>query len=119
MLPKLVNGSTGAEELETLRLLARRLTRSSFQLYIPAVGNVSRDALDVMERLAADVAYLHAMRRVLPQAVERGDAVERIEVVAESLLPSARDNAASRRIHEANVQALLAAFGRTDPISPQ
>jgi hypothetical protein len=104
--PRLAGGSNGEEELETLRLLARILKGSHFQLYVPRVGAAEQDKLKVMERLAADVAYLHGLRRVVPALVERGEAWETIETVGESLLPSGLQSAAARAVHAANLRAL-------------
>lgn len=39
-----------------------RAKRRNFQIYIPRCGALSQDRLAVMQRLAADVAYLHEVR---------------------------------------------------------
>jgi hypothetical protein len=104
--PRLAAGSSGEEELEALRLLARILKGSHCQLYVPRVGAAEQDKLKVMERLAADVAYLHGLRRVIPALVARGEAWETVEIVGESLLPLAWQSPAGRGVHAANLRAL-------------
>ena len=56
-----------------------------------------QDKLAVMERLAADVAYLHGLRRVVPALVQRGEHWEMIEAVGESLLPAVMQSACRQR----------------------
>jgi hypothetical protein len=104
--PSLVEGSDGEEELDMLRLIARILKGHHFQLYIPRVGAMVQDKLLVMERLAADVAYLHGLRRVIPGLVQRGDSWETIETVGESLLPAAMQSPAAKAVHTANLRTL-------------
>jgi len=104
--PRILPGSDGSEELETLRLLARLIKSENFQLCVPRVGATVREKPAVMERLAADVAYLHGLRRVIPGLIQRGEPLETIEVIAESLLPADRHSEEAQRIHDANVQAL-------------
>ena len=106
-LPALAPASDGSEELETLRLLARLLKQRPLQFYIPQQGTTCIDAMQVMERLAADVAYLHGLRRVIPKALERGDALETVEIMAESLLPRDRSSAPAAAAHERNVRLLM------------
>jgi hypothetical protein len=105
--PMLGAASTGEEELDTLRLLARLLKARNFQLYIPAVGAISKERMEVMEWLAADVAYLHGLRRVILPLVQQGEALETIERIADSLLPPLRRAARAEMVHEQNIQALL------------
>src|SRR5262249_50977149 len=62
-VPRLAPASDGSDELETLRLLARLVKQSRLAFYIPHIGAESSDKIVVMERLASDVAYLHALRR--------------------------------------------------------
>ncbi len=69
-----------------------------------------REKPAVMERLAGDVAYLHGLRRVIPGLIKRGEPLETIEVVAESLLPDDRRSEVAQRIHDDNVQALTGIF---------
>lgn len=104
--PRLAGGSDGEEELDTLRLIARILKGYHFQLYIPHRGSMVQDKLVVMERLAADVAYLHGLRRVVPALVQRGESWEMIEAVGASLLPSAVESPAARAVHTANLHTL-------------
>ncbi|MFN8464617.1 MAG: hypothetical protein U0X20_03665 [Caldilineaceae bacterium] len=104
--PRLAVGSDGEEELDTLRLIARILKGHHFQLYVPRVGAMVQDKLVVMERLAADVAYLHGLRRVVPGLIQRGDSWEMIEAVGESLLPSAMQSPAAKVVHTANLRML-------------
>ena len=104
--PHLAAGSDGEDELDTLRLIARILKGHHFQLYIPHTGAMVQDKLAVMERLAADVAYLHGLRRVIPALVERGESWEMIDAVGESLLPAAMQSAAARAVHTANLRTL-------------
>ena len=104
--PRLAGGSDGEEELDTLRLIARILKGHHFQLYIPRVGAMVQDKLVVMERLAADVAYLHGLRRVVPGLVQRGDSWEMIEAVGESLLPATMQSPVAKTVHIANLRTL-------------
>ena len=99
-------GLDGEEELDTLRLIARILKGHHFQLYIPYLGAMVQDKLAVMERLAADVAYLHGLRRVIPALVARGESWEMIETVGESLLPAAMQSPAAKAVHTANLRTL-------------
>ena len=108
--PRILPGSDGSEELETLRLLARLIKSENFQLCVPRVGATVREKPAVMERLAGDVAYLHGLRRVIPGLIKRGEPLETIEVVAESLLPDDRRSEVAQRIHDDNVQALTGIF---------
>jgi hypothetical protein len=110
-LPHIVPGSDGGEELGALRLLARLLKERPLQFFIPSVGAPADDTVVVMERLAADVAYLHGLRRVIPAALARGEALETVENLADSLLPAARDNGPARAVHSANVRLLLESAG--------
>jgi hypothetical protein len=107
--PRLAAGSAGEEELDTLRLIARILKGHHFQLYVPHLGTMAQDKLAVMERLAADVAYLHGLRRVIPALVQRGESWEMVETVGESLLPGTMQSAAARDVHTANLRTLYAA----------
>ncbi len=106
--PRLAANSNGAEELDTLRLIARLLKGRHFQLYIPRIGALCRDKLAVMERLAADVAYLHGLRRVLPALAQRGEPWESVEIIAASLLPVSMQSPAAQAMHRANLRTLLA-----------
>lgn len=105
-LPLLASGSNGDDEIETLRLLAQLVKQRRVDLYVPSIGSVCNDRVEVMGRLAADVSYLHGLRRVIPGAVQRGEALERIEQLADTLLPDKRRTDHCRRIHEENVERL-------------
>ena len=104
--PSLAEGSNGEEELDALRLIARTLKGHHFQLYIPRVGAMVQDKLVVMERLAADVAYLHGLRRVVPGLVQRGESWEMVEAVGVSLLPAGMQSPAAKAVHTANLLTL-------------
>ena len=105
--PVLGDSSTGETELETLRLLARLLKARNFQLYIPAGGATSNDRTLVMERLAGDVAYLHGLRRVIPPLLQRGEPLETVERITDSLLPANCRSSQAEAMHEQNVQTLV------------
>lgn len=104
--PRIVPGSDGSDELETLRLLARLIKHENFQLCVPHVGATVKEKVKVMERLAADVAYLHGLRRVVPGLLQRGEPLETIERIAESLLPEGRQSEAAQSVHAANLSVL-------------
>lgn len=114
--PRLASGvgeDSGDEALDTLRLIARILKSHHFQLYIPRIGSLVEDKLTIMERLAADVAYLHGLRRVVPALAQRGEPWEIVEAAGASLLPSAMQTPAAQAIHAANLRALYEAANRT------
>lgn len=104
--PRIVPGSDGGGELESLRLLARLIKQDNFQLCVPHAGTTVKEKSKVMERLAADVAYLHGLRRVVPGLLQRGEPLETIERIAESLLPEGRQSEAAQIVHAANLSAL-------------
>lgn len=105
--PRLVAGSDGEDALDALRLIARILKSHHFQLYIPRLGTLCEDKLAIMERLAADVAYLHGLRRVIPALAQRGEPWEVVEAAGASLLPAAMQSPAAREVHAANLRTLL------------
>jgi len=105
-LPLLAPNSDGSDAIESLRLLAQLVKQRRMDLYIPRVGSLGRDRVDVMARLAGDVGYLHGLRRVIPAAVARGETLERIAQVAATLLPENRRTALCREIHGENVERL-------------
>jgi hypothetical protein len=112
-LPALGPGSTGAEELDTLRLLARLVRERRVQLCIPQVGTLGNDPVEVMARLAADVAYLHGLRRVVPAVQQAGDPVDgqaALAALTESLLPPERRTPLARAVHANNLGTLRAAW---------
>lgn len=104
--PRLVPGSDGSDELEALRLLARLIKGGAFQLFVPHVGTISGEKPVIMERLANDVAYLHGLRRVVPGLVKRGEPLETVERIAESLLPAHLQSERALEVHEANLRIL-------------
>ena len=59
-----------------------------------------------MERLAADVAYLHGLRRVVLPLAQSSAAFSQIEAVADSLLPTTRRNAFCREQNLSNLRTL-------------
>jgi hypothetical protein len=111
--PRLAAGSDGEDALDTLRLIARILKSHHFQLYIPRIGALCEDKLRIMERLAADVAYLHGLRRVIPPLAQRGAGWETVEAAGASLLPAALQTPAAEAIHSANLRTLYAAAQST------
>lgn len=106
LLPTVAVASLGDQELETLRLLAQLVKQRRFQLYIPQVGQLSSSPVEMMERLAADVAYLHGIRRVVLPIAQQGEPFATIEAVAGSLLPAARCSAAGNTHHLINLRRL-------------
>jgi hypothetical protein len=107
-LPVAALHSTGEQELETLRLLAQLVKQRRFQLYIPRMGTLSSNPIEMMERLAADVAYVHGIRRVVLPLAQQGELFTQIEAVALSLLPAARRAAACQDQNLINLQRLYA-----------
>lgn len=111
-LPVLAAGSDGSEELDTLRLLARLVKQSRFQLYIPQVGTLSAIQTEVMARLAQDVGYLHTLRRVVPAIVERGEEFSTLLALADALLPEGKQAELCHKIHLANLEKLYQSHAR-------
>lgn len=107
--PRLAPNADGGEALDTLRLIARILKSHHFQLYIPRTGSLVEDKLTVMERLAADVAYLHTLRRVIGPLAQAGEPWETVAAVGASLLPAAMQTPAAQAVHTANLRSLYAA----------
>lgn len=104
-LPLLAPDSDGSDAIDSLRLLAQMVKQRRLELYIPRVGSLSRDRVEVMGRLAADMSYLHGLRRVIP-AVGSNEPLERMEQLAATLLPENRRTPLCRAIHEKNVERL-------------
>lgn len=109
LLPEIAPGSSGEDEIESLRLLAQLVKSRRIQIYIPRVGSLGRDRVEVMGRLADDVSYLHGLRRVIPAGARRGEALERVEQMAATLLPENRRSPDCQRVHETNVRRLFVA----------
>ena len=107
--PTIAATADGTDELATLRLLAGLIKGRRLQLYIPAVGELGREIVETMGRLAADVAYLHELRRVISPLVARGESAEVIETIAPTLLPS-RWRANGEQLHLTNLQHLYEAM---------
>ncbi len=109
-LPELGEGSDGEDEIESLRLLARLVKERRLQLYIPRAGSVSSDKVEVMGRLAADVAYLHALRRTISQAAAANEFWSHSEEIAEKLLPENRRTPTAVTTHRQNIERLYNAI---------
>ena len=105
-LPLLAPGSDSGDAIETLRLLAQMVKQRRMELFIPRVGSLGRDRVEVMGRLAGDVSYLHGLRRTVSEAAAQGEALERVEQLAAALLPENRRTLLCREIHEENVERL-------------
>lgn len=105
--PTIAADSDGVAELDTLRLLARLLKQQRIRLLIPHVGNMCTDLPTMMGRLAADVAYLHHLRRILPAVAIAQNVAAPDPVLVESLLPAERRSDFARRSHAQNVERLL------------
>lgn len=108
-VPNIAVASRGDQELETLRLLAQLVKQRRFQLFIPRLGALSRDPVAMMERLAADVAYVHGIRRVVLPVAQQGEPFAQIEAVAPSLLPATRRSSAWQIQHLLNLRRLYEA----------
>ena len=69
--------------------------------------------MEVMQRLAGDVEYLHAVRRVVTPLARQGESLEAIMHLAESTLPSARRTPVGWAAHRANISSLVQTAGQT------
>jgi hypothetical protein len=124
--PRLAPGSDGAAELDALRLCARLVREGRVRMLIPHVGDLVEAPTAMMERLADDVAYIHALRRSMQAALAQlaesktgpgqmasGQAEGAPLNGADAHLPSGRSDAASRAVHAANLHTMrLAAANR-------
>lgn len=108
-LPRLDQGSSGLPELDLLRFLARLVRERNVRLYIPSQGTVVSDRVQMMERLADDVAYIHGLRRVVPALTRDGQGLNAALALADTLLPAGRTHTTCRAINAANVQAMFLA----------
>jgi hypothetical protein len=106
LVPRLAVGSDGTDELERLRLIARLVRERRIHVYVPRTGELISDGVQLMERLAADVGYVHGLRRVIPALRERGETVGGALEIGETLLPDSRTSVSARSVHEANVRML-------------
>lgn len=105
--PQVAPTSDGSEELDVLRHAARLVRDPGVQLLIPRFGSIVSGRARAMERLAEDVAYLHALRRTLSPMVQRANGVHDLSTVAATLLPAGWRTEYGRELHAANVRALL------------
>ncbi len=105
-LPELGEGSDGEDEIESLRLLARLVKGRRLQLYIPRNGSVSSDKVEVMGRLAADVSYIHGLRRTIFHATAEKEFWSHSEQIEEKLLPENRRTPAAVTTHRQNIERL-------------
>lgn len=108
-VPRIAPGSDGSEELDTLRLLARIVKQHRLSLYIPRVGAEIADKIVVMERLAGDVGYLNNLRRVVTPLALRGESMEAVSDLAESVLPRDRRTPLGVATHRDNINSLVQA----------
>lgn len=111
-VPRLAEGTDGSDELDTLRLLARLVKQHRLALYIPRIGAEMSDKVIVLERLAGDVAYLHSLRRVVTPLAQRGESIEAISDLAESVLPRDRRTALAFETHHHNINSLVQSVAR-------
>jgi hypothetical protein len=108
-VPRLAATSDGSDELETLRLLARLLKQHRLAFYISRVGSEMTDKYAVMEKLAGDVGYINNLRRVITPLALRGESMEAVSDVAESVLPRDRRTPLGLATHNQNVNSLAQA----------
>ena len=80
------------------------------QLYIPRAGSVSSDKVEVMGRLAADVAYIHGLRRTISQAAAANEFWSHSEEITEKLLPENRRTPTAVTTHRQNLERLYNAI---------
>lgn len=106
ILPSITSGSDGQEELQTLRLLADLVKQPHLQLFIPHIGSIMHDRVTIMDHLASDVAYLHQMRRIIPEMIEQGVLIDELDQNKMSSLPMTRRSALCREIHQTNLTRL-------------
>ncbi len=106
-LPRLADASDGSDELDTLRLLVRLVKLHRLALYIPRVGSELSEKVAVIERLAVDVAYVNALRRIVTPLAQRGEGLEAIQDLSEDALPRERRTPHDLTILHHNVNALL------------
>jgi hypothetical protein len=62
--------------------------------------------------LDADLNYIHALRRVVTPLLMRGESLEAVSDIAESVLPRDRHTALAQTTHARNVEALIQATHR-------
>lgn len=105
-LPLLADGSDGEDELDSLRLLASLAKSTHFQLIIPRFGSLETDSLRAMRRLADDVSYIHALRRIISTAKADNANLATVLSLCDSVLPTARADDNCEERHLLNVQTL-------------
>jgi hypothetical protein len=93
------------DALLTVRLLASLAKSRSVKLLIPHMGELAEETVPIMERLAADVAYLHNLQRLAP-AVQKESNDERLAALAATLLPSTRRSETAQATNLHNLQIL-------------
>ena len=108
-VPRLAAASDGSDELETLRLLARLLKQHRLAFYIPRIGSEMSDKFAVMGKLAEDVGYINNLRRVITPLALRGESMEAVSDVAETILPRDRRTPLGLATHNHNVNSLAQA----------
>lgn len=109
MVPRLAQGSDGSEELATLRLLARLVRDRRVQLFVPRQGALIHERMQMMERLADDVAYVHGLRRVVPLLAHDGQGMNAGLAMADTLLPAGRGSPSARAVNAANIHTVFLA----------
>lgn len=105
--PDIAIGSDGGNELDVLRMLARLVKQSRIQLFIPRVGSLLREEVEMMKALADDVAYLHGIRHAAADHVARGKKLADLIRAGEELLPAKVADATATEIHHRNLQILF------------
>lgn len=106
VLPLITEGSFARDELDILKLLASLIKSRHFQLLIPSRGTVAQELVSALRRLAEDVDYIHSMRRVVQAMVSRGNELEAILALSDSLLPRRAPTPLSEEHHLLNLQTL-------------
>lgn len=104
-LPLLADEDDGSDALEMVRLLAALVKSRTVRLWISKVGELGKETVPIMERLASDVAYLHNLRRI-GTAPAMLDSVEKRQTLGETLLPQARRGPLARKTHQQNLEIL-------------
>lgn len=100
--PRLTPGSDARDEIEALRLAARLVREGRVRLLIPHAGEPEQDPVAMMERLADDLSYIHALRRDAYSL----DGTDGTVGASAASLPAARLAGEGREIHAANVRVL-------------
>lgn len=93
------------DAIATVRLLASLAKSRAVKLLIPRMGELAEDTVPIMERLAADVAYLHNLQRLTP-AIQKETNDDRLAALAATLLPSTRRSETAQATNLHNLQVL-------------